>query len=196
MHVHRLAIFASGSGTNAEAIIKFFQSHASIHVQLVLSNNAAALVLQRARNLGVEARVFRKDEFQKPEFAARLAAEGVTHLVLAGFLWLMPPALVHAFAHRIINIHPALLPKFGGKGMYGMNVHQAVKQSGDNETGITIHEVNEHYDEGKILFQARCAVYPEDTPEQIAHHVHQLEYRYFPTVIEKWVLRQPMESVH
>lgn len=196
MGLFRLAIFASGSGTNAEAIINYFCSHPSIRVQMVLTNNPVAFVLQRAKSHGVAARVFNKTEFRDPRFANDLVAEGITHLVLAGFLWLIPSYLVQAYPHRIINIHPALLPKFGGKGMYGMRVHEAVYRAGESETGITIHDVNERYDEGRILFQARCTVTPQDTPERIAQQVQLLEHRYFPSAIEQWVLGQPVASSH
>ena len=184
-----LALFASGSGTNAEEILKRFQSHTSIQVELLLSNNPQAYALERAKKYGVPSRVFNRTIFRESEdVLAWLKEKNITHLVLAGFMWLVPDYLIKAFPGRIINIHPALLPKFGGKGMYGMHVHEAVKATGEKETGITIHDVNEHYDEGKILFQAKCDVLPSDTPEQIANKVHQLEYAHYPRVIEEWVL--------
>lgn len=185
----RLAIFASGNGSNAEAIMRHFGDHARIEVALVASNNPDAGVLARAKNLNVPSWVF-----SKPEFAAangvlqRLQAERIDIIVLAGFLWLMPPVILDAFGGRIVNVHPSLLPKFGGKGMYGMNVHRAVKAAGETETGITIHEVNARYDEGAILFQASCPIFAADTPEQIQANVNQLEHRHYPTVIEHWAL--------
>jgi phosphoribosylglycinamide formyltransferase-1 len=189
MSKSRIAILASGSGTNAEAIIKYFQGHPSITVSLVLSNNPNAAVLERAKKFGIPAKVFTKEEFKDSDVVVQwLKDYKITHVVLAGFLWLIPDNLLRAFPDRIINIHPALLPKHGGKGMYGLKVHEAVKQAGDIETGITIHFVNAHYDEGKILFQASCGVESHFTPQQIAKCVHQLEWEHYPKVIENWVL--------
>jgi phosphoribosylglycinamide formyltransferase-1 len=184
----RIAIFASGSGTNAEEIIRYFRSHSSIKVALLLSNNPNASALQRANKYGVTTIAFSKSQFVDSEEVVHLLKQaGITHVVLAGFLWLIPLNLIKAYAPRIVNIHPALLPKFGGKGMYGMKVHEAVKSQGEKETGITIHEVNEHYDEGRILFQTSCEVFSSDTPQQIAEKVHQLEYANYPKVIERWI---------
>lgn len=189
MKPHRIAVFASGSGTNAEEIFKFFKDHQKISVVALLSNNPEAYALVRARNYGVPTYVFNRKQFRETDEVVRwLKDREVTHIVLAGFLWLIPENLIRAYPGKIINIHPALLPKFGGKGMYGMRVHEAVKAAGEAETGITIHEVNEHYDEGRILFKAICPVIPEDTPEAIANKVHQLEYAWYPKVIENWVL--------
>lgn len=186
---YRVAIFASGSGTNAEEIFKYFQNHPSIEVVLLLSNNPQAFALQRARNFGVDAKVFDRTQFKESTIVLEwLREKNVTHVVLAGFLWLIPAYLIQAYPHRIINIHPALLPNHGGKGMYGMKVHEAVKLAGDAKTGITIHAVDDKYDEGEIIFQATCPVYADDTPEQIAHKVHQLEYQHYPAVIERWIL--------
>lgn len=188
MTKHKIAIFASGSGSNAEEIFKHFQHHKDIEVVLLLSNNPTAYALQRAQKFNVPTNVFNKTDFRTTEIVLNwLTEKGVTHVVLAGFLWLVPDYLLKAFPHRIINIHPSLLPKFGGAGMYGMKVHEAVKAAEEKETGITIHEVNEHYDEGKTLFQARCTVEPADSPEQIAAKIHQLEYQHYPAVIEKWI---------
>ncbi|MCW5912249.1 MAG: phosphoribosylglycinamide formyltransferase [Cyclobacteriaceae bacterium] len=188
MNPARLAIFISGSGSNAEKIIAHFQNHESIKVALLLSNHAEAYGLQRAARYHIPTLVFNKTQFRESdEIVSVLKAAGVTHLVLAGFLWLIPQNLIEAFPHRIINIHPALLPKFGGRGMYGMRVHEAVKAAGETETGITIHEVNAHYDEGKILFQQKCRVENSDTPGQIAQKVQQLEHRHYPATIERWV---------
>jgi phosphoribosylglycinamide formyltransferase-1 len=189
MKPHRIAVFASGSGTNAEEIFKFFKDHQKISVVALLSNNPEAYALVRARNYGVPTYVFNRKQFRETDEVVRwLKDREVTHIVLAGFLWLIPENLIRAYPGKIINIHPALLPKFGGKGMYGMRVHEAVKAAGEIETGITVHEVNEHYDEGRILFKAICPVIPEDTPEAIANKVHQLEYAWYPKVIENWVL--------
>lgn len=185
---YRLALFASGSGTNAEEIMKHFADHPAAEVCLLLSNNADAFALQRAKKFDVPTFVFNRVQFRESDVVLeQLKKNRITHLVLAGFLWLVPENLVRNFPHRILNIHPALLPKFGGKGMYGMKVHEAVKAAGETETGITIHEVNEKYDEGKIIFQARCALTPSDTPESIAQKIHQLEYEHFPNVIERWM---------
>jgi phosphoribosylglycinamide formyltransferase 1 len=187
---YRLAIFASGSGTNAEEIFKHFKNHPSIEVVLLLSNNPQAFALQRARNFGIEAKVFDRSQFRESTIVLDwLQEKKVTHVVLAGFLWLIPTYLIQAYPHHIINIHPALLPNYGGKGMYGMKVHEAVKLAGDTTTGITIHAVDDKYDEGEVIFQATCPVHADDTPEQIADKVHQLEYQHYPAVIERWVLR-------
>ncbi len=184
----QLAVFISGSGSNAEEIFSYFQIHPSIKVALVLSNNPDAYGLERAKKFSIPSKVFSRAQFRESEEVLHwLKEKEVTHLVLAGFLWLMPQNLIKAFPHRIINIHPALLPKFGGKGMYGIKVHEAVKNSGDAQTGITVHEVNEIYDEGKILFQATCMVDKADTPQQIAKKVQQLEHGFYPRVIEQWV---------
>jgi phosphoribosylglycinamide formyltransferase 1 len=184
----KIAIFASGSGTNAEEIFKYFKDHPVVEVSLLLSNNAEAYALERAKKFGIPAATFNKKDFREPQIILdRLRDKGVTHIVLAGFLWLIPDHLIKAFPHRIINIHPSLLPNYGGKGMYGMKVHETVKLMQDKETGITIHEVSEKYDEGKILFQAKCVVDASDTSEQIAHKVHQLEYKHYPRVIEQWI---------
>jgi phosphoribosylglycinamide formyltransferase 1 len=186
----RLALFASGSGTNAEAIMNHFSNHPGVKVTLLLSNNPDAYALERAKRLHVPTRVFSRQEFQNGTVLQWLGETGVTHIVLAGFLWMIPENLISAFRDRIVNIHPALLPKYGGKGMYGSRVHEAVKAAGDTQTGITIHLVNERYDEGRILFQASCPVSSSDTPEYIAEKVHALEHRHFPAVIEQWSLER------
>ncbi len=184
----RLAIFASGNGTNAEAIIRYFQKHDSIRAVLLLSNKSSAYALERARKLGIPGRVFTREQLQGSEVLKWLSEFQATHIVLSGFLWLIPPSLIEAFPNRIINIHPALLPRYGGKGMYGEKVHQAVKAAGDKQSGITIHLVNERFDEGRILFQATCDLTPDDTPESIANKVHAMEYRHYPTAIEQWAM--------
>jgi phosphoribosylglycinamide formyltransferase-1 len=184
---YRLAIFASGKGSNAEAIIKYFKNHPSITIELIVSNNPQALVLERAKKYGIPSLVLNRRQFDS-EIAIKLSDYQITHIVLAGFLWLIPPTLLKAFPRKIINIHPALLPKFGGKGMYGMKIHQLVRSSNEKETGITIHVVDEKYDEGEILYQHKCQVVSADTPEEIADRVHQLEYAWYPKIIEKWIL--------
>jgi phosphoribosylglycinamide formyltransferase 1 len=184
----RLAIFASGNGSNAQRIAEYFAGNAGISVSLILTNNADAYVLQRARSLNIPAIVFNRDLFFQTENIPRLLLDyRIDWLILAGFLWLVPKNILNAFPGRIINIHPALLPKFGGKGMYGMKVHQAAVAANETESGITIHFVDEHYDEGKVIFQASCPIDRKDTPESLAEKVHQLEYRWFPEVIEQTV---------
>ena len=189
MKPHRIAIFASGSGSNAEEIIRYFEYHPSIEVRLLLSNNPSAQALQRAENLKVKTKAFNRTQFRETrEVLQWLREEKITHLVLAGFLWLVPDYLTQNYSGKIINIHPALLPKFGGKGMYGMFVHEAVKTAAESETGITIHEVNEHYDEGNIVFQATCGIDETDTPQSIASKVQKLEHMHYAKVIERWIL--------
>ncbi|MFM9839224.1 MAG: phosphoribosylglycinamide formyltransferase [Cyclobacteriaceae bacterium] len=184
----RLAIFASGSGTNAETIFNYFQHHSSIKVELLLSNNSNAPVLDKAKNFGVKSIVFTKTQFnENNEVIDLLRLHQITHIVLAGFLLLIPRNLIAAYPRKILNIHPSLLPKFGGKGMYGLKVHEAVKAMGEIETGITIHEVNEKFDEGRIIFQAKCEVTSTDTPQEIAQKVQTLEHKNYPIVIEEWV---------
>lgn len=184
----RLAVFASGGGTNAEAIFKYFKDHPSIEVVMLLSNNPKAYALQRAENYQIRNVVFNREEFlEGTVIREHLESAGVTHIVLAGFLWLIPDYLIQAFPDKIINIHPALLPKYGGKGMYGAKVHEAVKAAKDMETGITIHLVNTRYDEGRILFQKKCSITGNDSPEHIAGCVHKLEHEHYPRVIEEWV---------
>jgi phosphoribosylglycinamide formyltransferase 1 len=181
-----LAIFASGSGTNAQAIINYFKNGQEDVVKLILSNNPEAYVLQRAKNLNIPSIIFNKDTFYNTQNLLQvLEKENIELIILAGFLWLIPEYLIKRYPNRIINIHPALLPKYGGKGMYGQRVHQAVIDNHDAETGISIHYVNEVYDEGKIIFQAKCKVDPADTAETIANKVHKLEYEHYPKVIEK-----------
>lgn len=180
----KIAILASGSGSNAEEIIKHFQHSSKGKVVLIGSNKADAYVLDRAKKFEVPTFTFNRSQMEAGELTQKLQDLEVDFVVLAGFLQKIPVNLIHAYPDQIVNIHPALLPKYGGKGMYGMKVHQAVKDSGDTETGITIHLVNEHYDEGKIIFQAAVTVEPSDSPEAIAQKVHQLEHKYFPNVIE------------
>ncbi len=185
----KIAIFASGSGTNAENIIKHFQNHSKISVAAVLSNRKNAKVLERAKNLNIPHRYFSKSAFLETENVVDYLKENADFIVLAGFLLKVPENILKAFPNKIINIHPALLPKFGGKGMYGMHVHNAVKAQNETETGITIHYVNENYDEGAIIFQASTAVLTSDTPDAIAANIHQLEQKHFPKVIEETLLK-------
>lgn len=182
----KIAIFASGAGTNAENIIRYFANDERIKVVLVLSNNQKAGVHARVNALGVPSLVFTRDEFAEGTPIVDILAEyEVDFIVLAGFMCFVSEPLQKAFSGRIVNIHPSLLPKFGGKGMYGMHVHEAVVKSGEKESGITIHYINEHYDEGAIIFQASCPVHPNDTPEDLAARVHALEYEYYPKVVEE-----------
>ncbi|MEQ6168345.1 phosphoribosylglycinamide formyltransferase [Ekhidna sp. MALMAid0563] len=181
-----LAIFASGSGTNAENIGKYFEAHEHIHVKEILSNKKDALVHQRANNLDIPSWTFSKEQFQNPAFIKMLS--DFDYIILAGFLWLIPKFLIKAFPNKIINIHPALLPKFGGKGMYGDRVHKAVLEAGEKKSGITIHLVNEEYDKGEILFHAECEVSEEESPDSLAKKIHALEYEHFPWVIEEYIM--------
>lgn len=184
----RIAIFASGSGSNAENIIRFFQSSKTAVVTRVLTNNQRAKVLERCKNLKIKSLTFDRTDFFSSKKVLNVLKNEADFIVLAGFLWKVPSNIIDAFPNKIVNIHPALLPKYGGKGMYGMNVHKAVKENNEAETGITIHFVNENYDEGAVIFQAKTALSKDDTPESIAEKVHQLEYEHFPKVIEKVIL--------
>ncbi len=188
--MNKLAIFASGNGSNAANIAKYLIGNSEIEVSLILSNKISAFVLERAANLHIPSLVFDRSTFYNSEEVLKeLRDQDIDYIVLAGFMWLIPDYLLKAFADKIINIHPALLPKYGGKGMYGDFVHQAVHKAKDAETGITIHLVNEVYDDGEILFQARVAVTAGDTPDDIATKVHELEYEHYPRVIEEFILR-------
>jgi phosphoribosylglycinamide formyltransferase 1 len=182
-----LAIFASGSGSNAERIVDYFQNSATVNIKLFLTNNPQAGVIERAKRLEVPIRVFDRQEFKSDTIVDLLKENEIDWVILAGFLWLIPKNLVEAFPNKIVNIHPALLPKFGGKGMYGHFVHEAVVANQETESGITIHLVNEHYDEGAIIFQASFPVLPNDTPEDVARKGQVLEHEYFPRIIEELI---------
>jgi phosphoribosylglycinamide formyltransferase-1 len=185
----KIAIFASGSGSNAERITEYFNANDHVEVSLILTNNPAAGVIERAQRLNIPTLIFNKKLFaQTDKIVEILQSQGIDWVILAGFLWLVPSNLTRAFENRMINIHPALLPKYGGKGMWGHHVHEAVVANKEKETGITIHYVNEHYDEGKVIFQAKCEVTENDTPESVAAKIHELEYQYFPEVIYKEIL--------
>ncbi|RDY59692.1 phosphoribosylglycinamide formyltransferase [Flagellimonas nanhaiensis] len=182
----RIVILASGSGSNAENIISFFGDSTEVEVSAVLTNKSTAGVLERCNRLNIPAFYFNKKAFTGSDTVIRLLKSLKPDLiVLAGFLWKVPISIIAVFPNQIINIHPALLPKYGGKGMYGEKVHQAVKENMETETGITIHYVNENYDEGAIIFQAKTELTIHDSAETIANKVHQLEYEHFPVVIEK-----------
>jgi phosphoribosylglycinamide formyltransferase-1 len=186
--IPRIAIFASGSGSNAQRIAEYFAGIDLLEISAIYCNNPDAFVLERAKLLKIPSILFSRDTFyNSTAILEDLKSRETDWIVLAGFLWLIPDYILQVFPNRIINIHPALLPKYGGKGMYGMKVHQAVIASGDPESGITIHYVNEHYDEGDIIFQARCIINPGDTPEILTAKIHELEYEHFPAVIGKLV---------
>lgn len=179
-----IAIFASGAGSNAQVLINYFRNVEEVQVALIVSNKADAGVLQIARSEGIPELLINRGYFYDSEDILSVLSDKNIHLiVLAGFLWLIPPYLVRAFPRKMLNIHPALLPKYGGKGMYGMRVHEAVKVAGETESGISIHFVNEAYDEGDVLFQATCAIAPEDGPLDIARKVQALEHRHYPEVV-------------
>ncbi|MBE0637983.1 MAG: phosphoribosylglycinamide formyltransferase [Bacteroidales bacterium] len=181
----RIAIFASGNGSNAQRIAEYFTGNNAVEVAMILSNRQDAFVLKRANRLGIPARVFDRSSFYKTDEVLEWLVEAkIDLIVLAGFLWLVPSNLVAAYPNRILNIHPALLPGYGGKGMYGDIVHKAVIDAGETESGITIHFVDEKYDHGNIIFQATCKIEAGDTPEKLAHKVHQLEHKHYPKVIE------------
>ena len=181
-----IALFASGSGSNAENIIRYFKNHPNVRVDSVWSNKKDAFVLNRAQNLGVESRYFSREEFLGSDKLLReLQSRNVKVIVLAGFLWLVPPEFIDAFT--IINIHPALLPGYGGKGMYGSFVHEEVVRNKEKESGITIHLVNKEYDKGEHLLQVKCPVFPDDTADTLAARIHELEYQYFPRAIEDFL---------
>lgn len=182
----RVVIFASGSGSNAENLIKFFHNSDNASVIQVLTNNPHAKVLDRCKKLKVSALSFNRIAFSKTEDVLNILKSSQPDLIiLAGFLWKFPEFILKAYPNKVINIHPALLPNYGGKGMYGMHVHEAVVANKETETGITIHYVNENYDEGAIIFQANCSVLPTDSAEDIARKIHLLEMEHFPKVVEK-----------
>lgn len=184
----RLAIFASGSGTNAENIADYFTGNSEIDVALVVTNNPSAGVIKRAEKFKIPVLIFSKNDFQEVSSVVTALEEyKIDFVVLAGFLLLVPKAIINQFEGRIINIHPALLPDFGGKGFYGTNVHQKVIETKSLISGITIHHVNEFFDEGKIIFQAACHIDENETAESLAMKIHDLEKMYFPVVIEKFI---------
>ncbi|MCT4698118.1 phosphoribosylglycinamide formyltransferase [Tenacibaculum haliotis] len=184
----RIVIFASGSGSNAENIIKYFQNSNIATVTHVLSNNEHAKVFDRCERLNIDASLFDKENFVKEDTILNFLQVEADIIILAGFLWRIPAKIVTAFPNNIINIHPALLPKYGGKGMYGMNVHKAVKENNETETGITIHYVNENYDEGAIIYQTKTNVLSSDSADNIANKIHMLEQEHFPKIIENVIL--------
>ncbi len=187
-NIPRIAIFASGSGSNAQRIAEYFAGTGLLQISAIYCNNSEAYVLERAKLLGIPSVLFnRHDFYHTTSIMDDMKNRKTDWIILAGFLWLIPETILKSFPQRIINIHPALLPAYGGKGMYGMKVHESVIASGDKQSGITIHHVNELYDEGDIIFQATCQIQPGDTPEILAAKIHELEYENFPVVIGKMV---------
>lgn len=187
--MHRIAIFASGSGTNAQRFFDHFANHQQLEIALLLCNNPSAKVLDRAKKSGIETFIFSKEELKNSSLVLDLLIEkNIDFIVLAGFMVLIPEEIIQAFPKAIVNIHPALLPKYGGKGMYGDFVHKAVIEAADKFSGITIHYVNSRYDEGDVIFQTECPVYSTDTPESLASRIHQLEHIHYPLVVERMLL--------
>jgi phosphoribosylglycinamide formyltransferase-1 len=190
MKTTNIAIFASGSGTNAENMIRYFGNHQHVKISLIVSNNPGAYVLERARRHNIPSELMDKAfRNSRERVMALLDDHSIEFIVLAGYMLLLPSWLVQRFPGRIVNIHPALLPAYGGKGMYGDHVHRAVIAAGETRSGITIHYVNERYDEGDIIFQAQCPVMKDDTPESLAARVHELEYEHYPRVVEEVIDR-------
>lgn len=182
----RIAIFASGNGSNAQRIADYFRERGGVEITAIYCNKPGAFVLERAKSLEIPSVLFDRNTFYNTDDVLQdLESRQAEWIILAGFLWLIPLNILEKYAGRIINIHPALLPKYGGKGMYGTKVHEAVVAAGESESGITIHLVNEHYDEGQVLFQAVCHLAPGETPDSLAAKIHALEYAHFPVVIEK-----------
>lgn len=182
----RIAIFASGSGSNAQKIMEYFKKHADVEVSIILTNNPDAYVLQRADNFEIPTHIFDRQEFyETDEIVDLLKNLRIDIIVLAGFLWLIPQNLLQSFPNKIINIHPALLPNYAGKGMYGDKIHNQILANGDEESGITIHYVNEHFDEGEIIYQSRFKIEKGDDLEMIKFKGQQLEHQYYPKIIEQ-----------
>ena len=187
----KLALFASGNGTNVQQIAEYFADNDKVKVELIIANKKDAYVRQRAKNLGIDELYYGRDSFYNTNIVLEeLEKRGIDFIILAGFLWLIPKNLLTSYNNKIINIHPALLPQYGGKGMYGHNVHKAVIANKEKESGITIHYVNEHYDQGQIIFQAKCDISPNDTADDLAAKIHELEKEHFPKVIESIVISQ------
>lgn len=189
----KIAILVSGNGTNAENIIKYFANNKNVEVSIVMSNKPDAYGLTRASNLNIATGHFNREEFSNGTTLRQFEQLGINWIILAGFLWLVPDVILNQYDGRIVNIHPSLLPKYGGKGMYGDKVHEAVVANHDTESGITIHTIDQHYDEGKTVFQATCPVLPTDNAHDVATKVHALEYEWFPRVIEKLVMNEKIE---
>lgn len=183
-----LALFASGNGSNVENIVQYFANNDKVNVKLILTNNPKAGVIERMKKYNLPVTIFNKAEFYSMDLIVDLLRQSsIDYIILAGFLWLIPEKIIDAYENKILNIHPALLPAYGGRGMYGHYVHQKVIENGETKTGITIHIVDKEYDRGKIIFQAICPVYQYDTVESIADKVHRLEYQYFPQAILSFI---------
>ena len=180
----RLSIFVSGNGTNLQRIADYFKGNPEVEIVNVVCNNPKAYAIERAKNLGIPVKMINKTEFNSPEFTQEMADLKLDLIVLAGFLWKIPESLVQAYPRRIVNIHPALLPKYGGKGFYGEHVHEAVVAAKEKHSGITIHYVNEIYDNGEVILQAYTALEPGETPDSLAVKIHKLEQAYFPVAIQ------------
>jgi phosphoribosylglycinamide formyltransferase-1 len=190
--VKKVAIFASGAGSNAQKIIDHFRGNTGVQIALVVCNKPGAGVLDIAGREGIPTLIIEKEQFFRGDaYVPSLREKNIDLVVLAGFLWKIPDTLIKAFPQKIVNIHPALLPKYGGKGMYGRFVHAAVIAAGEKESGITIHFVDEHYDHGDIIFQATCTVEPSDTPESLAARIHALEHQHFPEVVDRLLQQLP-----
>ena len=185
LHMKKILLFASGTGSNVENIIQHFKNHHDIIVVGIYTNNPNAKVLDKAKNHNIPTLIFNREQLTDGFVFDKIAELKPDLIVLAGFLWKMPEEIVKAYPNKIINIHPALLPKYGGKGMYGIKVHQTILENKEKETGITIHYVNEHYDEGEFIFQQKVAIEDCKTPEDVANKIHELEHKHFPIIIEK-----------
>jgi len=184
----KIAIFASGSGSNAENIAHYFESNPEVEISIILSNKKDAFVLERAKKLNIPSQTFTRNDFYDTNtIVDLLKSKQIDLIVLSGFLWLVPDSLIQAYPNAIVNIHPALLPNYGGKGMYGMNVHKTVIANKEKESGITIHIVNEKYDDGKTILQAKCKIEENDTADDLANKIHELEYEYFPRAVEDYL---------
>ena len=187
MIMKHISIFVSGNGTNLQRIAEFFRNNKEVEIVNVVCNNPNAYAIERAKNLGIPVRMINKQEFNSPEFTQEMANLKLDLIVLAGFLWKIPASLIQAYPRQIVNIHPALLPKYGGKGFYGEHVHEAVVAAKEAFSGITIHYVNEIYDSGEIILQAYVALDEKETPDSLAAKIHQLEQAYFPVAIEQLI---------
>ena len=183
----RLSIFVSGGGTNLQRIAEYFAENPEVEIANVICNNLNAYAIERAKNLGIPCKVISRAEFKSEDFSKELLDQNIDLIVLAGFLWLVPQHLIEAFPNKIVNIHPALLPKYGGKGFYGEHVHEAVVAAKEEYSGITIHYVNECYDSGAIIFQAKVALEEGETADSLAAKIHKLEYQHYPEVIENLI---------
>lgn len=188
----KIAVFASGTGSNAQNLVQYFKNTSLARVALIVTNNPRAQVIEKAKLANVPVYILNKHDFENgSDYLGELEKHSISWIVLAGFLWMIPSKLIHAYPNKIVNIHPALLPKYGGKGMYGSNVHSKVLDNQEEKTGITIHRVNEEYDKGEIVFQASCDLQKEETIESIAKKVHELEHLHYPRVVETLIRQNP-----